>query len=108
MGSSAESPPLPNKSCTIITTDASDSVKGVHDRMPLILKPEAYGEWLDPEIKEPVKIEALLRTKYVEDLKSYPVSKLVNQVGNNKKECMAPVKGIGGSATSYKTGLEKV
>jgi putative SOS response-associated peptidase YedK len=103
----ASSESEPYKSCTIITTDASDSVKGVHDRMPLILKPEAYGEWLDPEIKEPAKIEALLRTKYVEDLKSYPVSKLVNQVGN-KKECMAPVKGIGGLATSYKTGLEKV
>ena len=47
----------PNKSCTIITTEASDSIKDIHDRMPLILKPEAYYEWIDPGNKEPDKIK---------------------------------------------------
>jgi putative SOS response-associated peptidase YedK len=83
------------KSCTIITTNASESVKDIHNRMPLILKPEAYEEWLDPSNKEPAEIEELLRTKYVRELRSYPVSKLVNRVENNSKECMEPVKGIG-------------
>jgi putative SOS response-associated peptidase YedK len=89
-----EAPPEagPYKSCTIITTDASDSVKDIHNRMPLILKPEAYEEWLDSDNKEPAKIEELLRTNYVKDLKSYSVSKLVNRVQNNSKECMEPVK----------------
>jgi putative SOS response-associated peptidase YedK len=89
-----EAPPEagPYKSCTIITTEASDSVKDIHNRMPLILKPEAYDEWLDPYNKEPAKIEKLLKTKHLKELKCYPVSKLVNQVGNNKKECMEPLK----------------
>jgi putative SOS response-associated peptidase YedK len=92
-----EAPPEagPYKSCTIITTDASESVKDVHNRMPLILKPEAYDAWLDPGNKEPAKIEELLKTAYVKELKRYPVSKLVNQVGNNKKECMEPLKESG-------------
>jgi putative SOS response-associated peptidase YedK len=92
-----EAPPEagPYKSCTIITTDASESVKDIHNRMPLILKPEAYEEWLDPSNKEPAKIEELLKTAYVKKLKRYPVSKLVNQVGNNKKECMEPLKESG-------------
>ncbi|MCK7513340.1 MAG: SOS response-associated peptidase [Desulfobacterales bacterium] len=66
-----EAPPEagPYKSCTIITTEASESVKDVHNRMPLILKPEAYDEWLDPSNKEPAKIEELLRTRYVMELK---------------------------------------
>ena len=80
------------KSCAIITMDASDSVKDIHDRMPLILKPEAYEEWLDPANKESAKIEELLRTKFVRELKSYPVSKLVNRVENNSKECMEALK----------------
>ena len=103
-----EAPPEagPYKSCTIITTDASESVKDVHNRMPLILKPEAYDAWLDPGNKEPAKIEELLKTAYVKELKRYPVSKLVNQVGNNKKECMEPLKGIAGSGT-LEGGLEK-
>jgi putative SOS response-associated peptidase YedK len=36
------------KSCTIITTEASDSVREIHHRMPAILKPEMYESWLDP------------------------------------------------------------
>jgi len=39
--------------------------------MPLILKPGAYYEWLDPDNKEPAKIEELLRTNYVKELKRY-------------------------------------
>src|SRR5512143_99985 len=70
-----EAPPEagPYKSCTIITMDASDSVRDVHNRMPLILKPDAYDEWLDPEIKEPDKIERILKKGYVKVLKRYPV-----------------------------------
>jgi putative SOS response-associated peptidase YedK len=92
-----EAPPgaEPYKSCTIITTDASDAVKDVHIRMPLILKPEAYDDWLDPENKEPGRIEEVLKKGYMKDFKRYPVSKLVNQVGNNSKECMAPLKDAG-------------
>jgi putative SOS response-associated peptidase YedK len=78
----------PYKSCTIITTDASDSVIDVHDRMPLILKPESYGEWLDPENEEPGIIEEVMKNGCVKELKRYPVSKLVNHVENNSKECI--------------------
>jgi putative SOS response-associated peptidase YedK len=85
----------PYKSCTIITTDASESVKDIHNRMPLILKPEVYAEWLDPETKEPGRINEVLKNGCVKELKRYPVSKLVNQVGNNKKECMEPLKESG-------------
>jgi len=80
--------PSPYKSCTIITTEASDSVKDVHNRMPLILKPEVYSEWLDPENKELGIIEEVMKNGCVKELKRYPVSKLVNRVGNNSKECI--------------------
>jgi putative SOS response-associated peptidase YedK len=92
-----QAPPdaAPYKSCTIITTEAGDSVKDIHNRMPLILKPEAYDEWLDPENKDPGKIEQILKRGAVKDLKGYPVSRLINQVGNNSKECIEPVKGHG-------------
>jgi putative SOS response-associated peptidase YedK len=92
-----EAPPEagPYKSCTIITTEASESVKDIHNRMPLILKPEAYDDWLDPSNKEIPRIEGLLKAEHVKELKRYPVSKLVNQVGNNNKECMEPLEESG-------------
>jgi putative SOS response-associated peptidase YedK len=94
MWETKEAPPEtdPYKSCTIITTDASDSVKDVHNRMPLILKPEFFDEWLNPGNKEPARIEQIMKSGFVSDLKCYPVSRLVNQVGNNKKDCMEPFK----------------
>jgi putative SOS response-associated peptidase YedK len=85
----------PYKSCTIITTDASDSVKEVHHRMPLILEPEAYAEWLDPGNQDLAKLEALLRTKQVKELRRHPVSKRVNRVENNSRECMEPLEQAG-------------
>ena len=39
---------LTYKSCTIITTQASESIRDIHHRMPVILKPPAYKSWLDP------------------------------------------------------------
>jgi putative SOS response-associated peptidase YedK len=60
--------------------------------MPLILKPEAYREWLDPENKESAYIEEVLIASHVQDLMRYPVSKRVNQVGNNGKECIEPLQ----------------
>ncbi len=89
-----EAPPgaSPYKSCTIITTEASDSVRDIHNRMPLILKPEAFDEWLDPDNKDPAKIEELLKSYHVKDLTGYPVSRLVNRVENNSKACIEPLK----------------
>jgi putative SOS response-associated peptidase YedK len=85
----------PYKSCTIITTEATESVRDIHNRMPLILKPEAYDAWLDPVNKEPAKIEKMLETACVRELKRYPVSRLVNRVENNSKECIEPIKDSG-------------
>ena len=42
--------PLTRKSlvtCCIITTHANELVQPLHDRMPVILKPDNYGKWLD-------------------------------------------------------------
>jgi len=48
---------------------------------PHAIDPQAgtFDAWLDPDNKEPAKIEELLRTGYVMELKRYPVSKLVNR-----------------------------
>jgi putative SOS response-associated peptidase YedK len=72
--------------------------------MPLILKPEAYDEWLDPDIKEPGRIEEILKKGGVRDLERYPVSKLVNQVGNNSKDCMEPLRDDRKQGLKIKTG----
>jgi putative SOS response-associated peptidase YedK len=79
------------KSCTIITTDASDSVRSIHNRMPIILRSVAYKDWLNPNIQDPNELVAILKSQHIEKFKNYPVSKLVNHVKNNKPDCIDPL-----------------
>jgi len=48
------------ESCTLLTTDANEIMEPIHDRMLVILKPEDYDLWLDPEMKDPELLKPLL------------------------------------------------
>ncbi len=41
------------KTFTIITTEANEAVSPIHNRMPVILKPEFYHDWLGFKIAKP-------------------------------------------------------
>src|SRR5262249_35048590 len=43
----------PIDSCTILTTDANEMMRPLHDRMPVILDPGSFDKWLDPTQHEP-------------------------------------------------------
>ncbi len=49
------------KSCTIITTAASESIREIHHRMPVILDPDFYEKWLNVEIQDPKELEIILK-----------------------------------------------
>ncbi|PVY40857.1 SOS response-associated peptidase [Pontibacter virosus] len=70
---------------TIITTEANEVVKPIHDRMPVILSPEAEGLWLDTHGTQE-ELLALLKPFEGAQMKTYPVSTLVNSPTNNTPE----------------------
>jgi putative SOS response-associated peptidase YedK len=78
------------KSCTIITTQASETIRDIHHRMPVILKPPAYESWLDPANQNVVELGKMLKNEIVTELVSYPVSKQVNSTRNNDPSCIEP------------------
>ena len=77
-------------SCTILTTAASDSIRDIHHRMPIILNPDAFHEWLNPDNQDTSKLETLLREHTVQEFISHPVSTFVNSPKNNEPECIKP------------------
>jgi putative SOS response-associated peptidase YedK len=79
------------KSCTITTTAASESVREIHHRMPVILDPDFYEKWLNIEIQDPKELEIILKDGVIHDMKYYPVSTLVNSVKNNDPNCIKPI-----------------
>lgn len=72
---------------TIITTEANNLVKPIHDRMPVILSPEAEELWLDAHESQE-ELLSLLKPYDATQMKAYPVSPLVNSAQNNVPEIL--------------------
>jgi putative SOS response-associated peptidase YedK len=70
-------------SCTVITTTPNELVKNIHDRMPVILKPEDEKIWLDPRISDTDLLSQMLKPLDEELMETYEVSPLVNSPKNN-------------------------
>ena len=77
-------------SCAIITTGPNEIMRPVHDRMPVILEPEDYDQWLSREEGNPARLRALLKPFRDDPLDCYPVSNHVNKVANDDSLCIAP------------------
>ena len=75
------------ESFNIITTEANEFMKPIHNRMPVILKREDEKTWL--ESKDSAEILSLLRPYTAEDMDAYPVSKLVNSPRNDVPQVWA-------------------
>jgi putative SOS response-associated peptidase YedK len=78
-------------SCTIITTTANDVVEPLHDRMPVILAPDAWSTWLDPARLDPDEVTSLLQPAPADLLRSYPVSSAVNNTRTDGPDLVAPL-----------------
>lgn len=84
------------ESCTILTTDANETVGRLHNRMPVILESESFNLWLDPEVTSIEKLSPLLHPAREGILTMYPVSTYVNKATNEGKQCIEPVEEGGG------------
>jgi putative SOS response-associated peptidase YedK len=78
----------PVESCTILTTDANELMRPLHDRMPVILHPADYACWLDPARHEGAELQQLLRPFPSEQLTAYPVGTQVNNARFDDKSCV--------------------
>lgn len=79
------------ESCTIITTDANELVRPLHDRMPVILDPKGYDRWLDPQVEDPQSLKTLLQPFPTAEMTAYPVNPLVNSARVDDPKCIEPV-----------------
>ena len=76
-------------SCTILTTEANGVLRPVHDRMPVILRPEDYEPWLEAGERERSLLRELLRPYPEEEMTGYPVSPAVNSTRGGGPELIA-------------------
>ncbi|QLE55010.1 SOS response-associated peptidase [Nostoc sp. TCL26-01] len=79
-------------SCTIITTQANELLQPIHDRMPVILAPQDYDLWLNPQEQNPQVLQNLLSPYPASAMIAHPVSTIVNSPKHNSPECIIPIK----------------
>ncbi len=77
--------------CTVLTTQAEDSVGHIHERMPLMVEPARWGAWLDPTTGARDDLLTLLVPAAPGRLEAFPVSTLVSNVRNNGPELVEPI-----------------
>jgi putative SOS response-associated peptidase YedK len=76
---------------TVITTSAPDELGMIHDRMPMIIDPAAWADWLDPVNSDVADLRGLLSPAAASGLTTYPVSTEVNSVRNNGPQLIEPI-----------------
>lgn len=74
------------RSCTIITTEPNEFMRSLHNRMPVILPPEAHFPWLTPDELPPDKLNQFLKPYDPTALAAYPVSLAVNNPAVDRPE----------------------
>jgi len=78
------------ESCTILTTAANERLATIHQRMPVILDPEQYARWIDPQLQDPAEVMAMIRSYPAEAFDLIPVGPEVGKVSSEGPELIKP------------------
>ena len=93
MGELARRPPANGcRSFAIITTTPNELCGEIHNRMPVILKPETWPAWLGEERGGPIaELKSLLAPYPSDEIICWPVSPRVGSVKNNDASLIEPL-----------------
>jgi putative SOS response-associated peptidase YedK len=73
---------------TILTTDANGDIRGLHDRMPVVVGREDFGLWLDPKVDDAERLQAVLKPAPEGELELVRVSRNVNSPAHDAADCV--------------------
>ena len=79
------------RSFAIITTAPNELCAAIHNRMPVVLKPEAWPVWLGEQPADEPQLKALLAPYPSDDMICWPVSARVGNVRNNDSSLIEPI-----------------
>jgi putative SOS response-associated peptidase YedK len=79
------------RSFTIVTGQPNALAAPIHDRMPVILPPEAWPIWLGETGAPPEELLALLVPYPAERMRVYPIGPAVGNVKNDTPELLDPL-----------------
>jgi putative SOS response-associated peptidase YedK len=78
----------PLETFTILTTSANPLAAGIHDRMPVILCPNDYDRWLDPNLQGAAELTYMFEPFDSSEMRVDPVNDRVNSARNDDEQCI--------------------
>ena len=79
---------------TILTTAASADIQSIHHRMPVILAPENYAQWLDPNQTDNAHLLQLIHAHAPATIQRYAVSTKVSNARVDQPDCIVAINGL--------------
>jgi putative SOS response-associated peptidase YedK len=79
------------ETCALLTTEANDLVRPIHDRMPVIVAPADYPLWLDPAVEEPRQLSRLWTPYPAGEMTAYAVGTWINSPAHEDRRCIEPL-----------------
>ena len=76
---------------TILTTTPNPLMAVIHNRMPAIVHPQDYAQWLDPEVSDVEKLQTLIGPYPERLMEAYPVSRKVGRPTNDGPDLIEPL-----------------
>jgi putative SOS response-associated peptidase YedK len=77
----------PLRSVSIVTTQASDQLAHIHDRMPVMLAPDTEGAWLDHDAREEELLDLCVPLR---ETRTLAVGQAVNDARHDEPDCLQP------------------
>ncbi|MBX3529903.1 MAG: SOS response-associated peptidase [Rhizobiaceae bacterium] len=91
----------------ILTTTASGDIAAIHDRMPVVIRPEDFSRWLDCVNYEPRDVVDLMRPVEEGFFEAIPVSDKVNKFANTGPDIQERVEPAPQAARIEKSAANK-
>ena len=82
-------------SCSIITTTPNALMEPIHNRMPVILSPDLYQEWMDQANQDVGGLKEMLLPCDPGPMEAFPVSHRVNSARNERADLIEPMQQAG-------------
>ena len=76
------------ESCAILTTSPNELLKDIHNRMPVILRPEHYSMWLNAPPSACRRLADILVPYDTGAMRRFAVKECVNDPGNETPDCL--------------------
>jgi len=76
--------------CAIVTVASPPDIAEIHERTPVVLDPEYWRKWLDPQEQDAAAVQSMIQTGAVELFKMYTVDSTVNSGRDKRVEILEP------------------